>query len=84
LTQGYALIEYATLDEAKAAITGASKVDILGQSVTADFAFIRGPNLRGNRFSSGGGRGTNRRPRSQSPGARDDGEPRSLESRIVS
>jgi hypothetical protein len=54
------------------------------QPVKADFAFIRGPNARGNRFGSGGGRGHNRRPRSQSPDARDGGESRSLESRIES
>jgi len=78
--QGYALIEYATLDEAKNAIAGAAGKKILDQPIYADFAFIRGPKAdRGNRYS-GGGRRDNRRERSQSPGARDTGK--SLGSRI--
>lgn len=59
------MIEYATLDEAKAAIAGAAGKKILDQPVHADFAFIRGPKVdRGNRFE---GRGGNRRGRSTSP-----------------
>ena len=81
--KGYALIEYATLDEAKAAIAGASGKTILDRPVSADFAFIRGPtkNDRGNRGARGG-RGGNRRGRSQSPSGGDVGESKSLESRI--
>lgn len=83
IVQGYALIEYSTLEEAKAAIAGASGKKILDRPISADFAFIRGPvkNDRGNRFSSGG-RGGHRRGRSQSPGERDGPEPKGLEARI--
>lgn len=82
--KGYALLEYATLEEAKAAIAGAQGQKILEQPIHADFAFIRGPKAdrpeRGNRF--GGGRGGNRRARSQSPGVKE-GEGVSLEARIA-
>ena len=81
--KGYALLEYATLEEAKAAIAGAQGKKILDQPIHADFAFIRGPKAdrpeRGNRF--GGGRGGNRRARSQSPVAKE-GQRGSLEARI--
>jgi len=82
--QGYALIEYATLEEAKQAIAGASGKKILDQPIFADFAFVRGP--KGDRGGSrviSGGRGGNRRGRSQSPGARDSNS-KDLESRIES
>jgi RNA-binding protein 8A len=83
--QGYALIEYATLEEAKAAIAGASGKKILDRPIYADFAFIRGPkNERGNRSGAGGPRGGNRRGRSQSPEARDTSNSKDLESRIES
>jgi RNA-binding protein 8A len=73
------LIEYATLDEAKAAIAGAAGKKILDQPVHADFAFIRGPKSdRGNRFE---GRGGNRRGRSTSPD-RKAAETTPLEARI--
>jgi len=41
--QGYALIEYPTLDEARAAIDGAHKTKLLDQTVEVDFAFVRPP-----------------------------------------
>jgi len=81
--QGYALIEYSTLEEAKSAIAGATGKKILDQPIYADFAFIRGPKAdRGNR--SGGARrdGGGRRERSQSPVGRGKDESISLESRI--
>ena len=42
-TQGYALVEYETHREAKAAVDGLNGSTILGQSVQADFAFVRPP-----------------------------------------
>lgn len=41
--QGYALIEYPTLDEARAAIDGANNTKLLDQTVTVDFVFVRPP-----------------------------------------
>jgi hypothetical protein len=43
ITQGYALVEYETHREAKAAVDGLSGSAILGQTVHADFAFVRPP-----------------------------------------
>jgi RNA-binding protein 8A len=79
--QGYALIEYTTLDEARAAIDGAHNTQLLDQTVQVDFAFVRPPpGKAGARGGGGGGgagpaRGSNRgarsgRSRSRSPGAR--------------
>jgi RNA-binding protein 8A len=73
--QGYILIEYPTLDEAKAAIKGANGEELLEQKVTVDFAFVRPPPAgKGrardhDRKQSGRGAG---RARSRSPGR--DGE----------
>ena len=56
--QGYALIEYATLPEARAAIEGAHQTKLLDQTVQVDFAFVRPPPGKGgNRGGAGGGRG---------------------------
>ncbi|KAI0853413.1 RNA-binding domain-containing protein [Daldinia vernicosa] len=71
--KGYALIEYATLDEARAAIDGAHQTRLLDQVINVDFAFVRPPpgkaNNRGPRQSHRG-RG---RSRSRSPeGHKDD------------
>ena len=77
--QGYVLIEYATLDEAKSAIAGTVGKKLLGQPISADFAFTRGPKAdRGNRVTSGVRRAS-RRGRSQSP---DVTESKGLASRI--
>ena len=43
ITQGYALVEYETHREAKAAVDGLNGSTILGQTVQADFAFVRPP-----------------------------------------
>lgn len=63
--QGYALVEYETHREAKAAIDGLNGTEILGQTVHCDFAFVRPP-------AGGGGKGNRRegRKRSASPGRR--------------
>ncbi|KAF4592143.1 26S proteasome regulatory subunit N7 [Ophiocordyceps camponoti-floridani] len=56
--KGYALIEYATLEEARAAIDSAHDTKLLDQTVQVDFAFVRPPpgkQSRGNRPSGGGG-----------------------------
>ncbi|WYZ44156.1 hypothetical protein EsH8_VII_000592 [Colletotrichum jinshuiense] len=64
--KGYALIEYATLSEARAAIDTAHETKLLDQTVYVDFAFVRPPpgGKGGNR---GGARPQNRgRGRSRS------------------
>ncbi|KAI1647705.1 RNA-binding domain-containing protein [Daldinia loculata] len=70
---GYALIEYATLDEARAAIDGAHQTRLLDQVINVDFAFVRPPPGKGNNRGprqSHRGRG---RSRSRSPeGHKDD------------
>ncbi|CAA9961219.1 hypothetical protein CFE70_004596 [Pyrenophora teres f. teres 0-1] len=69
--KGYVLIEYATLDEAKAAIKGANGKELLEQTVAVDFAFVRPPPATKGRArdhdrrQSGRGAG---RARSRSPG----------------
>jgi RNA-binding protein 8A len=83
--QGYALIEYSTLEEAKAAIASTAGKKILDQPIYADFAFIRGPKAdRGNRGGGPRRDGGGRRERSQSPVGRGKEESTSLESRIQS
>ncbi|KAL7620514.1 hypothetical protein AAE478_009509 [Parahypoxylon ruwenzoriense] len=71
---GYALIEYPTLDEARAAIDGAHNTKLLDQVINVDFAFVRPPPgkaNRGGRQSHRGGRG---RTRSRSPEGNKDAE----------
>jgi RNA-binding protein 8A len=74
--QGYALIEYTTLEEARAAIDGANGTQLLDQTVNVDFAFVRPPPGKAN-TRPGGGSGPARastrgarsgRSRSRSPG----------------
>lgn len=67
--QGYALIEYPTLDEAKEAIAGANGQQLLEQTIGVDFAFVRPPPSKNSGGASRGGRKSDRR-RSRSPGAR--------------
>lgn len=77
--KGYALIEYATLEEAKAAVEGANGAELVGKEIQVDFAFVRPPpERRGPRDADRGGRRGGRRERSRSPdrerGGREDGE----------
>jgi len=68
--KGYALIEYPTLDEARAAIDGAHDTKLLDQTIEVDFAFVRPPPGKAGK----GGRAPTRpraRTRSRSPDARD-------------
>jgi len=69
--KGYVLIEYNTLQEAKAAIKGANGEKLLEQTIQADFAFVRPPPSKGGHGHLGGrGRPSGgRRGRSRSPGA---------------
>ncbi|KAL8285434.1 hypothetical protein RB597_002485 [Gaeumannomyces tritici] len=55
--KGYALIEYATLQEARAAIDGAHETKLLDQTVYVDFAFVRPPPSKGGGARGGGGGG---------------------------
>lgn len=63
--QGYALIEYPTLDEAKAAVESANDEELLDHTLKVDFAFVRPPPTKG----QSGGRGARKgaRQRSRSP-----------------
>lgn len=72
--QGYALIEYPTLAEARAAIDGAHQTKLLDQTIQVDFAFVRPPPNAGGKNNRGGaggrvGGGRRNRSRSRSPGA---------------
>ncbi|KAK1780574.1 hypothetical protein QBC45DRAFT_104935 [Copromyces sp. CBS 386.78] len=82
--KGYALIEYPTLEEARAAIDGAHETKLLDQTIQVDFAFVRPPPGKtggGGRAGTGGGGGGRNGPgnrnrggrsRSRSPVGRDD------------
>ncbi|KAG5289759.1 RNA-binding protein 8A [Histoplasma ohiense] len=72
--KGYALIEYTTLPEAKAAIEALNGAKLLDQTIQVDFAFVRPPpsNNKGKSGNVGnrvrGGRARSRsRDRSRSP-----------------
>ncbi|MCJ1227641.1 RNA-binding protein 8A [Toensbergia leucococca] len=80
--KGYALVEYGTQKEAKAAIEGAGNMKLLEQSIKVDFAFVRPPPAkpeggggRGGRSSAGSRRGGGARARSRSPGGEEKGGP---------
>ncbi len=70
--QGYVLIEYPTMSEAKAAIEGANGEQLLEQTIGVDFAFVRPPPAK----SQAGGRGGRKggRQRSRSPGTKREGD----------
>ncbi|EQK97778.1 hypothetical protein G6O67_007615 [Ophiocordyceps sinensis] len=65
--KGYALIEYTTLEEARAAIDGAHDTKLLEQTVNVDFAFVRPPPGKGGRGGRAGAGGRRGRSRSRSP-----------------
>lgn len=67
------MIEYATLEEARAAIDGAHNTKLLDQTVSVDFAFVRPPPGKGGRGGRAGG-GRRGRSRSRSPDAKDEKE----------
>ncbi|KAF7190489.1 RNA-binding protein 8A [Pseudocercospora fuligena] len=66
--KGYVLIEYPTVQEAKAAIEGANGELLLEQTIHVDYAFVRPPPTKNNSAPKGGRKGG--RDRSASPGAR--------------
>ena len=72
--QGYVLIEYPTLSEAKAAIEGANGEKLLEQTVGVDFAFVRPPPSKGQAGGRGGRKAGRQRSRSPREGARRGGD----------
>ena len=70
-SQGYALVEYPTQKEAKAAIEGANNTKLLDQTISVDFAFVRPPPAKEGKAGQGrgGGKagGKGGRARSRSP-----------------
>ena len=77
--QGYILIEYATLSEAKAAIEGANGTKLLDQTIAVDFAFVRPPPQKTRAGNSNAPKGASGRQRSRSPVARAEREEREEE-----
>ncbi|KAG9518848.1 RNA-binding domain-containing protein, partial [Aureobasidium melanogenum] len=78
--KGYVLIEFPTLDEAKAAVEGANGTKLLDQTISVDFAFVRPPPTKSSNQSRGGpARGGKSRNRSRSPGVRRDSDDDDIE-----
>lgn len=75
--QGYVLVEYPTVANAKAAIEGANGTKLLDQTIGVDYAFVRPPPKEGKQGAGRGGakgaRGTRNRSRSpEGDGVKDD------------
>ena len=76
--QGYALVEYPTQKEAKAAIEGANNTKLLDQTISVDFAFVRPPPAKDGKAGQGrgggkaGGKGARARSRSPDGDAKDE------------
>ncbi|GKT64715.1 RNA-binding protein 8a [Colletotrichum tofieldiae] len=66
--KGYALIEYATLAEARAAIDSAHETKLLDQTVYVDFAFVRPPPGSKGGNNNRGGAGAGARPQNRGRG----------------
>lgn len=66
------LIEFSTLDEAKAAIAGAHNTKLLDQTIAVEYAFVRPPPSGKGQQRGGRGGGGKPRERSRSPGERKD------------
>ena len=68
LAQGYVLVEYTTVTDAKKAIEHANGKKLLDQTISVDFAFVRPPPKEGKqgqgRAGGKGGRGGRNRSRS--------------------
>ncbi|KAI9883994.1 MAG: hypothetical protein M1823_004212 [Watsoniomyces obsoletus] len=81
--KGYALIEYPTLEEARAAVKGAHNTKMLDRTISVDFVFVRPPpgGPSKGRAGGGGNRGAPRggRARSRSPDAGNDDDAGGIE-----
>ncbi|MCJ1320410.1 hypothetical protein MMC15_005749 [Xylographa vitiligo] len=66
---GYALVEYPTQKEAKAAIQGVNGTKLLDQTLAVDFAFVRPMPTKGEQGKGGRGGRKGGRARSRSPSA---------------
>ncbi|KAI9805497.1 MAG: RNA-binding protein 8A [Sarcosagium campestre] len=66
--KGYVLIEYPTVEEARAAIEGANNTKLLDQTIAVDFAFVRPPIGKGRGPRGGAAKASGGRARSRSPG----------------
>ncbi|MCJ1402064.1 RNA-binding protein 8A [Xylographa trunciseda] len=65
--KGYALVEYPTQKEAKAAIEGVNGTKLLDQTLAVDFAFVRPAPTKGEQAKGGRGGRKGGRARSRSP-----------------
>ncbi|KAL1958419.1 hypothetical protein VTO42DRAFT_4520 [Malbranchea cinnamomea] len=71
--KGYALVEYSTLPEAKAAVEALNGAKLLDQTIEVDFAFVRPPPSTARKSTGGRGRGIRGRSRSRERSRSPDG-----------